>query len=72
MAKEHFCKLYCCNSLCRLSTFLDIFTVQIVFCEQGVVRSVNLSEKYSIFTQLPWLGELIVEAEVKTNFLSNK
>lgn len=57
----------CFNSLYHLSTLLDIFTVQILLGQGFVSKSFR---EIFIFTKSPWVGRLIVEAEVRTSFLS--
>lgn len=49
---------------------LDIFTVQMLFMNKGIVKGCKSSTEICIFTELPCLGRPIVEAEVRTCFLS--
>lgn len=71
MAQEYyFCKDFIVVTVCVNSVhFRYIYSTHFIF-GPGIVRSVNLFREIFIFTQLPGLGRLIVEAEVKTNFLS--
>lgn len=63
------------NSFARLYCFLQFISVHFryiyntnVINGQGVVRGCKSSTEICIFTELPWLGRPIVEAEVRTCF----
>lgn len=59
-------------TVCIISVhFRYIYSTNLI-CGQGVVRFLffvcKSSREICIFTKLPWLGRLIVEAEVRTSF----
>lgn len=52
MAKEYFCKTLFVLTVCIISVHLYIYSTNIT-CGQGVVRFVNLPEKYSYSQSRP-------------------
>lgn len=67
--RNHFARLYCFYTFIISEHFRYIYSTNVIH-EQGIVKGCKSSTEICIFTELPCLGRPIVEAEVRTCFLS--